>query len=66
MGLGIGIISRLAVLRELQDGHLKCLRVWGNPLERQMCLCWHHGKPFSRLTTIFINFIQEYVKSLPT
>jgi DNA-binding transcriptional LysR family regulator len=63
-GLGIAIISRFAVLRELEDGHLKCLRVSGITLERQLSLCWHHGKPFSKLTTIFINFIQEYVKSV--
>ncbi|MCX7167251.1 MAG: LysR family transcriptional regulator [Rhodocyclales bacterium] len=64
-GLGVSIVSRYAVLRELQDGRLKCLRVSGVKLERQLSLCWHHGKPFSRLTTAFIHFIQEHMNGLP-
>lgn len=61
-GLGISIVSRLAVLRELQDGRLCSLRISGITLERQIGLCWHHEKPFSRLTTSFIAFIQTYAK----
>lgn len=64
-GLGVSIVSRFAVLRELQDGRLKRLRISGVKLERQLCLCWHHGKPFSRLTTTFIHFIQEHMNALP-
>lgn len=62
-GLGISIVSRLAVLRELQDGRLCSLRISGVTLERQIGLCWHHEKPFSRLTTAFISFIQTYAKA---
>jgi DNA-binding transcriptional LysR family regulator len=62
-GLGISIVSRLAVLRELQEGRLCSLRVSGVTFERQIGLCWHHEKPFSRLTTAFIAFIQTYAKA---
>lgn len=64
-GMGASIVSRYAVLRELEDGRLKCLRVSGVKLERQLALCWHHGKSFSRVTTAFIQFIQKYMKTLP-
>lgn len=63
-GLGVSIVSRFAVLRELQEGRLKRLRISGVKLERQLSLCWHNGKPFSRLTTTFIHFIQEHMKAL--
>jgi len=64
-GLGTSIVSRFAVLRELQDGRLKCLRVSGVKLERQMSLCWHRGKPFSKLTAAFIDFIEKHMNALP-
>ncbi|KAF0167158.1 MAG: LysR family transcriptional regulator [Rhodocyclaceae bacterium] len=60
-GMGVSIVSRYAVLRELQDGRLKSLSVSGIKLERQLSLCWHHGKPFSKLTTAFIHFIQKHM-----
>ena len=63
-GLGISIVSRFAVTRELQDGRLKCLRVSGVKLDRQLLLCWHHGKRFSKLTSAFIQFVQKYMSEL--
>ncbi len=63
-GMGVSIVSRYAVLRELQDGHLKSLKVTGVTFERQLSLVWHHGKPFSKLTTAFINFVQKQMKAL--
>jgi len=62
-GLGLSIVSRMAVLRELEEGRLCSLRIVDLTLNRQFCLCWHHEKPFSRLTTAFISFIQAYAKS---
>ena len=62
-GLGLSIVSRMAVLRELQEGRLCSLRIANLVLQRQFCLCWHHEKPFSRLTTAFIGFIQAYART---
>lgn len=64
-GMGVSIVSRYAVMRELQDGNLKCLRVSGVKLERQLSLCWHLGRPFSKLTTAFIRFIEKHMNALP-
>jgi DNA-binding transcriptional LysR family regulator len=63
-GLGISIVSRYAVLRELQEGRLKYLRISGVKLDRQLLLCWHHGKRFSKLTTVFVQFVQKYMNTL--
>ena len=62
-GLGLSIVSRMAVLRELQEGRLCSLRIANLELQRQFCLCWHHERPFSRLTTAFIGFIQAYART---
>ena len=63
-GLGISIVSRYAVMRELEDGRLTCLRITGVKLDRQLLLCWHHGKRFSGITTAFVQFIQKYMHAL--
>jgi DNA-binding transcriptional LysR family regulator len=62
-GLGISIVSRLAVAHELADGRLKSVPIKGMKLERQISLCWHHGKPFSRATEAFIGFVNRHVQS---
>jgi len=56
-GLGIAIVSRCAVLHELEDGRLKSVPVDGMKLERQISLCWHHDRPFSRPTAAFIQYV---------
>lgn len=61
-GLGIAIVSRLAVVRELEDGRLRSVRIKGMKLERQISLCWHHGRPFSRATEAFITFVTGHVR----
>ncbi len=62
-GMGISIVSRYAVLRELAEGRLRCVDVRGMHFERPVSLCWHHGRPFSKLTTAFVHFIQRDVKT---
>jgi len=61
-GLGVSIISRLAVERELQAGSLVSLAVAGVPMERDLLLCWHHERRFSNLAAVFIRFIQEQLR----
>ncbi len=56
-GLGISIVSRYAVAHELADGRLKSVQISGMKLTRQIDLCWHHGKRFSKPTEAFIKFI---------
>ena len=57
-GLGLSIVSRHAVERELKDGRLVSVVISGLRLERHLSLCWHHERRFSKLTTAFIQFIQ--------
>jgi len=58
-GLGISIVSRYAVMHELADGRLKSVNITGMKLARQISLCWHHGKRFSRPTAAFIDFLNN-------
>jgi len=61
-GLGVSIISRLAVERELRTGSLVSLTIAGVPMERDLLLCWHHERRFSNLATVFIRFIQTKLR----
>jgi DNA-binding transcriptional LysR family regulator len=60
-GMGISIVSRFAVMRELQDGRLQSVEVQGLKFKRHVSLCWHNNRPFSKLTTAFVHFIQKQV-----
>jgi DNA-binding transcriptional LysR family regulator len=60
-GLGISIVSRLAVAHELEDGRLRTVRLRGLKLERQISMCWHHGRPFSKATEAFIGVVNRDV-----
>lgn len=62
-GLGLSIISHMAVVRELEEGKLCSLRIADLALHRQFGLTWNHEKPFSRLTSAFIGFVQTYAKT---
>jgi DNA-binding transcriptional LysR family regulator len=62
-GLGLSIISHMAVVRELEEGKLCSLRIADLALHRQFGLSWNHEKPFSRLTSAFIGFVQTYAKT---
>jgi DNA-binding transcriptional LysR family regulator len=58
-GLGISIVSRCAIQRELESGRLKALRVHGVPLERQILYCSRRGREFSKAMTVFVEFLTE-------
>lgn len=60
-GLGISIVSRIAVAHELADGRLKTVRLKGMKLERQISLCWYQDRPFSKSTEAFITFVNGNV-----
>jgi DNA-binding transcriptional LysR family regulator len=65
-GLGISIVSRCAVQREVDAGTLKALRVRGVPLERQLFYCWRKGKEFSRAAKAFVDFFSANVAAAAT
>lgn len=56
-GLGISIVSRLAITHELADGRLRAVPLRDMALQRQIDLCWHHDRPFSRASEAFIGFV---------
>ena len=60
-GMGVSIVSRFAVTRELQEGRLQCIDVQGLKFHRHVSLCWHNNRPFSNLTTAFVHFVQKQV-----
>jgi DNA-binding transcriptional LysR family regulator len=60
-GLGIAIVSRIAVAHELEDGRLRTVRLKGMKLERQISLCWYQDRPFSKSTEAFIAFVNGHV-----
>jgi len=55
-GLGITVISRLAVEREVADGSLVALRLEGAGLARQFSLVRHAGRTPRRAARAFIDF----------
>jgi DNA-binding transcriptional LysR family regulator len=61
-GLGVSIVSRFAVQHELADGRLCSVQVAGMHLERDLSLCWHQDKPFSKTTTAFVRFLSQHLE----
>lgn len=59
-GMGISIVSKLAVEHELRDGRLESVPLAGLRLERQILLCWHHHRPFSKVAEAFIAFVARH------
>lgn len=60
-GLGISIVSRIAVAHELEAGRLRTVRLKGMRLERQISLCWYQDRPFSKSTEAFIAFVNGHL-----
>ncbi len=58
-GLGVSIVSRIAVAHELQDGRLKSVYMEQLQIERDIALCWNHERSFSRATEAFIGFLHR-------
>lgn len=55
-GLGITVISRLAVEREVADGSLVALRIEGDGLMRQFWMVRHSGRTIRRAARAFLEF----------
>ncbi len=56
VGLGISIVSRCAIMKEVETNRLKALQLSGVPLQRYLSLVWRKGKHFSKATSAFIDF----------
>lgn len=59
-GLGITLISELAVADRLAQGRLQILPL-PDPIERQLWLCWHQSKYHSSLMQQFIHYCRQQV-----
>ena len=61
-GLGVSIVSRIAVAHELADGRLKSVKLAGLKMERRISLCWLHDKRFSKATEAFVGFVNRHAQ----
>jgi DNA-binding transcriptional LysR family regulator len=58
-GVGVSILSTLAVAEDLQEGKLIALKVDGLHLERNFYLTWHRHRNPSPLHQAFVKFLKE-------
>jgi DNA-binding transcriptional LysR family regulator len=61
-GVGVSILSTLAVAEDLQEGKLIALKVDGLHLERNFYLTWHRHRNPSPLHQAFVKFLNEKLK----
>jgi DNA-binding transcriptional LysR family regulator len=62
-GLGISILPKVAVAREVQQGDLCQIRVRGMTMpKRQIALIYRRGRPLSRSAQAFVGLLEERYK----
>ena len=61
-GVGVSILSTLAVAEDLRAGKLSALKVDGLHLERNFYLTWHRHRSPSPLHQAFVKFLDEKLK----
>ncbi|MFQ5682398.1 MAG: selenium metabolism-associated LysR family transcriptional regulator [Candidatus Binatia bacterium] len=59
-GIGISILSRTAIQREVQDGLLKAIPIRGLKLERDFYLIFHRHRTLSPVSQAFIQFLKHH------
>jgi DNA-binding transcriptional LysR family regulator len=64
-GVGLAILSDLAVQKEVQAGQLHALQVAGLPLERQMFVVWDSRRALSIPAHIFLDFLGPEPEVVP-
>ena len=62
-GLGLGVISRLAVAEDEEQGRLRAVTVDGLDLHRRFHLVWHSGRSRSPICEAFIGYITERIEA---
>ena len=63
-GLGVTVISRLAVERDVAEGRLVALEVTGAGLARDFSLVRHGGRTPSRVSEAFVRYAREHLGDL--
>jgi len=58
-GLGVSILSRTSIQREIRDGLLKEVAIRGLKLERDFFLLFHRRRPLSPVSQAFIHFLKQ-------
>jgi len=58
-GLGASIMSRCAIVREVEAHHLKALRLSGITLQRDLSFVWRKDRRLSKATEAFLNFFLD-------
>lgn len=61
-GLGIGVVSRLAVQWELATGRLTAVPVEGLTLERELNLIFHRGRRLTGAAQAFIQLLKDWTR----
>ena len=62
-GVGVSILSTLAVAEDLQEGKLDALEVDGLNLNRNFYLTWHRYRSPSPLSQAFVKFLKQKLKT---
>ena len=65
-GMGVSILSAIAVSDDVANGHLKTLTIDGLDLKRAFYLTHHRQRSLSPLCRTFIDFINSAAVSLPS
>ncbi|MBI2350978.1 MAG: LysR family transcriptional regulator, partial [Deltaproteobacteria bacterium] len=58
-GLGVSILSRTSIQREIRDGLLKEVAIRGLKLERDFFLLFHRRRALSPVSQAFIHFLKQ-------
>ncbi len=58
-GMGVSILSRTAIRREVQDGFLKAVPIRGLKLERDFYQVHHRHRSFSPVSQAFVQFLKQ-------
>ncbi|MDH3225863.1 MAG: selenium metabolism-associated LysR family transcriptional regulator [Thermoleophilia bacterium] len=58
-GLGVTVISRSAIARELEQGALVAVSIVDPPLTRDFHAVWRDGRTLSRASAAFLDFVRD-------
>ena len=58
-GLGVSILSRTSIQREIEDGLLKEVPIRGLKLERDFYQVFHRRRPLSPVSQSFVSFLRQ-------
>jgi len=64
-GLGIAMVSRLAITREVQHGFLRALPIADLQVERELSLVWRHGVRLPAAAVAFLDLLHASGRHVP-